>query len=76
MIFKTRGEQLKSSVAFALFGAVKVVRGLSKGLTEAERYAVADQVVYELKRYGDAWELEKELPERHPAELEHPFRKP
>jgi hypothetical protein len=66
---RTRSEDLRFSIAFALGDAVKVVRGLRKGLTEAERYAVADQVVYRLKKYGDAWELDKELPQRSPAEL-------
>jgi hypothetical protein len=65
---RTRSEDLRFSIAFALGDAVKVVRGLRKGLTEAERYAVADQVVYRLKKYGDAWELDKELPQRSPVE--------
>jgi hypothetical protein len=37
------------------------VRGLRQGFTEEERYAVADDVVLELKRYGDAWRLDEEL---------------
>ena len=33
--------------------ARKIVRGLKHGLTEEERYAVADQVVEQLKQRGD-----------------------
>ena len=40
----------------------KLVRGLRYGLTEEERYAVADDVVLQLKRYGDEWRLDEELP--------------
>lgn len=53
----TRGEILRYRIAFALRRAVKVVRGLRQGLTEAERYAVADDVVAQLKKYGDPWRL-------------------
>jgi hypothetical protein len=59
---KTRGDMLRSAIAFALRRARKLVRGLRQGLTEQERYAVADDVVLELKRYGDVWRLEEELP--------------
>jgi len=37
---------------------VKIVRGPKQGLTEAERYAVADHVVRQLKERGDPWTLE------------------
>ena len=40
----TRGDVLRYRIAFALSRAVKIVRGLRQGLTEAERYAVADHV--------------------------------
>jgi len=50
---KTRGDLLASRIAFALIRAVKVVRGLSLGLRDDERYAVADDAVKEMKRYGD-----------------------
>jgi len=36
------------------------VRGLRQGPTEAERYAVADHVVAQLKEYGDPWQLDDE----------------
>jgi hypothetical protein len=53
---KTRGDLLASRIAFALIRAVKVVRGLSLGLTSEERCAVADDAVKEMKRYGDPLE--------------------
>jgi hypothetical protein len=53
----TRGAVLKYAIAFALRGASKVVRGLKQGLTETERYAVADHVVCQLKERGDPWHL-------------------
>ena len=56
----TRGDVLRYRIAFALSRAVKIVRGLRQGLTEAERYAVADHVVEQLKERGDPWELTKE----------------
>jgi hypothetical protein len=59
---KTRGDMLRFAIAFALRRARKLVRGLRQGLTEQERYAVADDVVLELKRYGDVWRLDEELP--------------
>jgi hypothetical protein len=40
--------------------ARKTVRGLREGLTEDERYAVADQVVSQLKQHGDPWKLSEE----------------
>jgi hypothetical protein len=55
----TRGDVLKHSIAFALRRAWKIVRGLKDGLTEHERYAVADHVVRQLKERGDPWELNK-----------------
>ncbi len=42
--------------------AKKIVRGLSQGLTEDERHAVADRTVEELKRYGDPWRLNDDEP--------------
>ena len=56
----TRGDVLQFRITFALSRAVKIVRGLRQGLTEAERYAVADQVVAQLKERGDPWQLEDE----------------
>jgi hypothetical protein len=51
----TRGDMLSFAIAFALMGARKLVRGLCQGLTEEERYRVADDVVHQLKQHGDPW---------------------
>jgi hypothetical protein len=56
----TRGDVLRFKIAFALRQARKVVRGLKQGLSEQERYAVADHVVAQLKERGDPWGLEQE----------------
>jgi hypothetical protein len=56
----TRGDVLRYRIAFALRHAVKIVRGLRYGLTEDERYAVADLVVAQLREYGDPWGLDEE----------------
>ncbi|MGO9686157.1 MAG: hypothetical protein ACLPTZ_26895 [Beijerinckiaceae bacterium] len=52
---------LRFAVAFALVRARKLVRGLKQGLTEDERYRVADEVVQQLQRHGDPWRLSEEL---------------
>ena len=41
----TRGEVLRYAIAYALRRSRKIIRGLKEGLTEGERYAVADHVV-------------------------------
>jgi hypothetical protein len=56
----TRGEVLRYAVAFALRRSRKIIRGLKEGLTEGERYAVADHVVAQLKERGDPWRLNEE----------------
>lgn len=56
----TRGDVLRDSIAFALMRARKIIRGLKEGLTEDERYAVADHVISQLKERGDPWRLNKE----------------
>jgi hypothetical protein len=53
----TRGDLLRYRIAFALRRASKIVRGLKASLTEAERYALADHVVAQLKERGDPWGL-------------------
>jgi len=64
----TRGEVLRYKLAYALGRAVKIVRGLRQGLTEDERYAVADHVVSQLKEGGDPWGLSDEAkPGRGPT---------
>jgi hypothetical protein len=56
----TRGDVLLAAIAFALRRARKIIRGLKEGLTEDERYAVADHVVSQLKERGDPWGLNEE----------------
>jgi hypothetical protein len=58
----TRGNVLRYRIAFALSRAAKIVRGLRQALTEAERYAVADRVVEQLKERGDPWRLSEDVP--------------
>jgi len=53
---------LRFAIAFALIGARKLVRGLRQGLSEEERYRVADDVVYRLEKHGDVWRLSEDLP--------------
>ena len=59
---RTRGDMLRFQVAFALMRARKLVRGLRQGLSEEERYLIADDVVYQLQQRGDPWRLSEELP--------------
>jgi hypothetical protein len=58
----TRGEVLRYALAFALRRSRKVVKGLKTGLTEDERYAVADHTVAQLKERGDPWRLNEDAP--------------
>jgi hypothetical protein len=37
-------------------------RGLRQALTEAKRYAVADDVIEQLKERGDPWRLSEDAP--------------
>jgi hypothetical protein len=60
----TRGDLLTHSISYALIRAKKIVRGLSYGLTEDERWAVAKATVDELRRHGDQWKLDEELPQQ------------
>ena len=60
----TRGDVLRYAIAYALLRARKIVRGLKAGLTEEERFAVADHVVSQLKQHGDPWELSEAEPNR------------
>ena len=52
--------------SFALRRSRKIVRGLKEGLTEDERYAVADHAVAQLKEPGDPWRLNEEAPAAKP----------
>jgi hypothetical protein len=62
----TRGEVLRYAIAFALRRSRKIICGLKEGLTEAERYAVADHAVAQLKERGDPWRLNEEAPTAKP----------
>jgi hypothetical protein len=44
----------------------KIIRGLKEGLTEHERYAVADHAVAQLKERGDPWRLNEEATAARP----------
>jgi hypothetical protein len=57
----TRGEVLRYAIAYALRRSRKVIRGLKQGLSEDERYAVADHVVAQLKERGDPWRLNEDV---------------
>jgi hypothetical protein len=59
---KTRGDMLRFAIAFALMWARKLVRGLRQGLSEHERFLIADDVVHRLQQHGDPWDLSRELP--------------
>jgi hypothetical protein len=56
----TLGQVLRYAIAFALRRASKIVRGAKAGLTEPERYAIADPVVDQLMQRGDPWGLREE----------------
>ena len=57
---RTRGEQLAYAAAYAL-RRVRIP-GRRGGLSEAERYQIADTLVKKLKENGDPWRLGEELP--------------
>ena len=63
--------QLPGAVTFwttrpAVPPRAKATRGLKEGLTEEERYAVADHVVAQLKERGDPWRLNEEAATARP----------
>ena len=57
---------LRYAIAFALRCSRKIIRGLKEGLTEEERFAVADQTVAQLKQRDDPWRLNDEAPAAKP----------
>ena len=59
-------EVLRYAIAYALRRSRKVIRGLKEGLTEQERFAVADHTVAQLKERGDPWRLNEEQPAATP----------
>jgi len=58
----TKGEVLRYAIAYALRRSRKIIRGLKEGLTEEERFAVADHTVAQLKERSDPWRLNEEQP--------------
>jgi hypothetical protein len=62
----TKGEMLRYAIAYALRRSRKIIRGLKEGLSEEERYAVADHAVTQLKEHGDPWRLNEEAPSAKP----------
>jgi hypothetical protein len=71
-LMRTRGEMLARAISFALGNAVKVVRGLRKGLTSEERYEVANRVIEETKQHGDPWRLNEDETWDGPAAAQTP----
>jgi len=63
-----RHDVLKQAIAFALRHARKIVRGLKDGLSEEERYAVADHVVRQLKESGASWAVRRRSKARKGAD--------
>jgi hypothetical protein len=61
-----RGEVLRYAIAYALRRSRKIIRGLKEGLTEQERFAVADHTVAQLKERGDPWRLNEQQPAAKP----------
>jgi len=62
----TKGEMLRYAIAYALRSSRKIIRGLKEGLTEDERFAIADHTVAQLKERGDPWRLNEEAPTAKP----------
>ena len=62
----TKGDIFRYAIAFALRRSRKIIGGLKEGLTEEERFAVADHAVAQLKDRGDPWRLNDEAPTARP----------
>jgi len=56
----TRGQMLRYAIAFALIRARQICRGVMADLTDQDRYAIADNVIDHLMKYGDLWALNEE----------------
>jgi hypothetical protein len=70
----TRGYILRDRIAFVL-RKVKISLGrqrLPVRLTEEQRYDIGNQVVRELKNYGDPWKLDEPVPEQQLAPARRP----
>jgi len=61
----TRGEMLRFAVAFAL--RTLKIHGRKGVMTEQQRYEAGDLVVAQLKRHGDPWQLDENMPENLPG---------
>lgn len=57
---KTRADQLVYALAYALRGIKAQRRGGT--LSEEDRYAIACAVVDKLRKHGDPWGLDREVP--------------
>jgi hypothetical protein len=66
----TRAEVLRYAIAFALRRSRKIIRGLKEGLTEEERFTVADHAVAQLKERGDPWRLNDDAPTASEAAID------
>ena len=62
MAYRTRGEYLHFAIFLALADARTCIRGLWYGLNEDERQLVATRAIEHIKKHGDPWNLDKELP--------------
>jgi hypothetical protein len=62
----TKGDVLRYAIAFALRRSRRIIPGLKVGLTEEERYAVADHAVAQLRERDDPWRLNEEAPTAGP----------
>ncbi len=57
---KTKADQLRLAIAYALIDLKIHCR---KGaLSEADRAAIADHVVANLRKHGDQWKLDEPIP--------------
>jgi hypothetical protein len=70
---RTRGDLLRFAIAFALRSARKLVRGLREGLTEEERFRIADDVVHQLEQRGDPWATQGRIAAAWAGDIRHPL---
>jgi len=63
----TRGGMLRFAVAFAL--RTLKIHGRKGVPTEEQCYAIGDHVISELRRHGDPWKLDREIPDPPPGAI-------